>query len=396
MIFSTQLDGYSSYDIAILSMAIGLKSVIEFRTLSKFRVLLNSSQRGYVVHLSSVAHLIISTIILYALVKLDVGITYIKLVSLLSVFIRTLILYVYVKINYKFLDYSKNSINFILTKRKDSLIIHILEIVIRSTPIIFVTLLFQDYVLTSIFSVYLFIYSGVSGLLEVFKSGLSASFGDLIAKNETEKLKNVYNTFEYAFYILVTIIAGIACVSYIDFVGIYTKGINDGDYILPTLAVLFTYNIFLTNLVTPQRMLINSAGVYKEMKVQSIIELGLAITLQLVLGYLLGLNGLVIGLLISHLFRIIILTITISKLVTKTSILRSFKRQTISLVTLSVIALFNFITTWTLSNSYTDWIFNTFVKSIIIVVFVVPIFIAFEPSIVKKIIMNFDSLIKRR
>jgi len=119
---------------------------------------------------------------------------------------------------------------------------------------------------------------------------------------------------------------------YIPFIKLYTSGIDDCEYIFPLTALLFVLNGVFYNLKTPAGILIGAAGVFKETQTGTVIQTLIAVVVCIALTPVWGINGLLIGLILSNLYRVIDLVIFMAKNVTGLSIADSFKRIFISLV----------------------------------------------------------------
>lgn len=139
------------------------------------------------------------------------------------------------------------------------------------------------------------VIGGVNGLLGIFMSGLSASFGDIIAKNEKAILKKTYKQFEFVYYSLLTFAYSCTMVLIMPFIRIYTMGISDVNYDLPSIGFLIVLNGFLYSLKTPQGMLVISAGLYRETRLQTTIQGAIALLGGAILAPVWGLHGILIG-----------------------------------------------------------------------------------------------------
>ncbi|MPM22500.1 hypothetical protein SDC9_68955 [bioreactor metagenome] len=180
--------------------------------------------------------------------------------------------------------------------------------------------------MVSVYSIYNMIISGLNGILSIFISGLSSSFGDVIARNESGILKQSTEEFEVGYYMILTWAYGCAAALIMPFIRIYTSGITDIDYYYPILGMLFVLNGLLYNIKTPQGMLVISAGMFQETKVQTTIQGVIAIIMGLVLVKPLGLIGIMIGLCLSNLYRDIDLLFFVPKNITFRTILPTFWR----------------------------------------------------------------------
>ncbi len=61
-------------------------------------------------------------------------------------------------------------------------------------------------------------------------SGISSSFGDLIARKEQERFQKAYIDFEGLYYLLIASVHAVTFVIIMSFINIYTRGIIDTNY----------------------------------------------------------------------------------------------------------------------------------------------------------------------
>lgn len=318
----------SSFEISALVLVLGVNGTLEFFTLGKYRVLLAADQKTYVISIASLVYVLINTVIIVILGSLKVNIIILRIVALLSIFIRSIILLIYTKSKYKYLDYNVVPNTKALDKRWDALYLQILGTVQKGAPIILLTIITKDLRLVSVYTIFNMIVGAINGLLGIFTSGLSASFGDVIARGEKHILKKAYTEFEFIYYALITIIYSVSFVTIMPFIKIYTNGIEDVNYNLPLVGFLFVLNGFLYNLKTPQGMLIISAGLFKETRIQTTIQGIIVVLVGGILTFEYGIVGVLVGSIISNIYRSIDLLIFIPKKVTnlpiKGTILRLF------------------------------------------------------------------------
>ncbi|MGN0591687.1 MAG: lipopolysaccharide biosynthesis protein [Ruminococcus sp.] len=308
----------SPWMVAILVVVLGAKSFLDFFTLSKYRVLLTADQKVYVVSLASSIYTILNTVVIVVLSMLHVNIVILYIAAILPLASRSVILYFYVKKNYPYVDYHAKRNDAALSKRWDALFLQILQSVQTGAPTVIATI-FTSLKTVSVYSVFNMVMTGINGLLAIFQSGLSASFGDIIARKETKTLQKAYNQFEFLYYTIIFFVYSVAGVMLQSFVNIYTHNVTDTNYHQPLLAFLFTLNGLLYNIKTPQGMLVISAGHYKETRWRSLAQALIAVIGGVALAPFFGLNGIMVGLILSNLYRVIDLFFYIPKYVTKLS-----------------------------------------------------------------------------
>ncbi|MEG1619753.1 MAG: hypothetical protein RR201_02380 [Malacoplasma sp.] len=343
------------FEVGLLVLVLGVSGALEFFTLGKYRALLSADQKTYVISIATILSIILNCLIIVICAYFHMNIVLLKGIALLSVFLRSFILWIYSLKNYSYIDYKEIPNNKALDKRWSALYLQILGAVQVGAPVVLATL-FTDLKMVSVYSIFNMVIGGINGLLGIFTSGLSASFGEVIAKNETKVLQKSYSEFEYIYYSLVAIVYGVSAITLMPFIKLYTSGILDTNYNLPLVGALFIINGLLYNLKTPQGMLVISAGLYKETKWQTTIQGCIVVVGGIVLAPRLGLNGILIASILSNLYRNIDLIFFIPKWVTKLPIKNSLLRIILVGIALFIIWIpFNYIVISI--SSYITWLF---------------------------------------
>ncbi len=387
-------DTLLSTEVGILVLILGVNGALDFFTLSKYRVLLTADQKTYVISLSSMVYTIINTIIIVVLGMMQVNIVILRFVALLSIFLRSFILMVYVKRNYKYLDYKAKPNTKALDKRWDALYLQILGVVHTGAPVVILTLVNKDLKLISVYAIFNMVMAGINGVLEIFKSGLSASFGDVIARGETKVLQKSYTEFEYSYYALITIVYSISFIMIMPFIRIYTSGITDINYNVPLLGFLFVLNGLLYNIKTPQGMLVISAGMYKETRVQVTIQGLITVVFGFILAPFIGIYGVLIASIVSNIYRDIDLMFFIPKHVTKLPVINTAKRIFLVLFSTTFIYL-PFIMINISTSGYIQWLIYAIIVGIYVCIVVLIISLIFDRKTFKDAIGRIIGMVRK-
>lgn len=321
-----QTDKLKPVMVSVLIFVIGFGSIIDMFLLAKYTALLSADQRNYVLSIGSTISTLLNFAIVVYMTSIRANIVLMKTVAMASVGARSIFLFIYSRKKYPYVNFKEKPDYSALSRRWNAMFLQILSIIQKGSPTVLLTFL-AKLTEVSVYSVYNMVMTGLSGLLDIFISGLSASFGDIISRNEIKTLQKTYQDFECAYYGLITIVysVGIGCIT--PFIRIYTDGISDVDYLRPILGVLFMLNGFLYNLKTPQGMLVISAGLFKETQIQNTIQALLIIIPGFILTPKYGVVGILIAMILSNLYRDIDLLFFIPKYVTKLSPLATIKRM---------------------------------------------------------------------
>lgn len=312
----TSGQGISPATIALLVLIIGASGALEFFAVGKYKVLYTADQKSYVISLINAAAVAVNAVIILILASQGVNIVIVQLVALSSFFARSGMYILYGKRKYPTINPKAPPKNEALDKRWDSLILQVLGVASNATPVVVISLIlgFKE---ASVYAVYNMVFVAVLALLTTFSNGLSAIFGDLLVRKEIDILQNAYKQYEYIYYALVTWGYACAAVLILPFMEIYTAKFTDAEYIRPVIAVLFVINGIVSNIKTPQGMLVISAGLYKETKLQSFIQAVIIVILSVILAPHFGIGGVLVASIISNLYRDIDLIFYIPKAVTK-------------------------------------------------------------------------------
>jgi len=312
----TSGQGIDVMTIAALILIIGTSGALEFFAVGKYKVLYTADQKSYVISLINAAAVAMNAVIILILASFGVNIVVVQLVALLSFFARSGLYILYGRYRYPWINIRVRPMNEALDKRWDSMILQVLGVASTATPVV-VTSLMLGFTEASVFSTYNMVFVSVLALLTTFSNGLSAIFGDLLVRNELGILQKAYQEYEYLYYALVTWGYSCAAILIMPFMKIYTARFTDAEYIRPEIAALFVAVGIISNIKTPQGMLVISAGLYKETKLQSLIQAIIIVVFAVALAPFLGIEGVLIASILSNLYRDIDLIFYIPKTVTK-------------------------------------------------------------------------------
>ena len=96
---------------------------------------------------------------------------------------------IYVKTKYQYINYKEKPDTGALNKRWDALYLQVLGAVHKGAPVVILTLATGDLMLVSVYTIFNMVTASINGILSIFKSGLSASFGDVIARGHDKVLQ---------------------------------------------------------------------------------------------------------------------------------------------------------------------------------------------------------------
>lgn len=351
---------YSYIYTVFLIMILSLSTVIDFFLMAKYRVLLTADQKLFIISIASSIQLLISTIIIVICSKLNFDLLILYLISSTTVFLRSYILSSYVKKNYTELNFRAVYDKSLLSQKWDVLYNQILNMVQNGAPILILTISTQNLLIISVYAVYSLVIGGINNVLNIFKGGLYTGFGDIIARNENDRLKKVFNDFEIAYQFILVTILSVTSIVLTPFIEIYTSGINDANYVDNKLVILFILNCYLYNLKVPHGMLIIGAGHYKKTRTAVTIQGLLLLGFGFILTPIYGIYGVLYASIISNIYRTIEMLIYVPKNILKIEISKTIiKYIFMSIILILNYFIINYITNDFHINSLVKWLLYT-------------------------------------
>ena len=307
-----------------------------------YQILLEADQKKYIYSLLSIITTILNTIVACTLVILGFDIRVVKLGSAFVYSLKPVFLAFYISRKYKINNEIKPKEN-LLSQRHDALAQQIAVFVTNNTDVMVLTI-FADLKAVSVYSVYNMVISA----LYLFECNLvdscEAPLGINIAKKQQDKLNENTKKVEMLTFASATIIYGCTAKLLIPFVSLYTNGIIDVNYIMPTYAILICTHQFLSCIRLPYFTLVSAAGHFKQTRNGSIVEAIINLTVSILLVKKLGLVGVAIGTLCAIVFRTIQYSIYASKNILCRKYSEFVKRLIVSIVEMIVFTvILNFI-----------------------------------------------------
>ena len=307
--------GIGTFTVGALVAIIGASGAMEFFLVGKYKVLFTADQKSYLISAINAIGVVANAVILIVMAGMRVNMVYVQLAALLGFLLRSGLYVFFGRRAYRHLNFHAKPDNRALDKRWDSLFLQILGLVSSATPVT-VTTLMCGLEEVSIYVVYNMVFLSVSAILSTFNNGLSAMFGDILARGEVGVLQRAYRQYEMLYYALLGWGYACAAILIMPFIGIYTDGFIDADYLRPEIAWLFVIAGLANNIKTPQGMLLNSAGLFRETRIQSLIQASLNLGFSIALAPRFGMAGVLVGTIVANVYRCVDLIHFIPKQVT--------------------------------------------------------------------------------
>lgn len=313
-----------------LVLIISLSTLAEYYFGMTYKLYLQAEQKTYITSAIQIVGVILNTIAVVILVKMNCSIHIVKLASSFIFVLRPILQAIYVKRKYN-IDLKDADDKYKLKQKWDGLAQHIASVVHNNTDIAILTI-FMPITEVSIYSVYYLVVNGIRSLIQSFTSGIDASFGDMVAKNEKEQLNKSFNTYELFYFTVATIGYTCTMILIIPFVKVYTFGITDINYIKPLFGFLLILGEFVWAIRLPYNDLIKATGHFKETRKGAWVEAIVNIVISIILVWNFGIVGVAIGTLVAMMIRTIEFNYHTSKYILERNIFNGMRKPIISLI----------------------------------------------------------------
>ena len=223
-----------------------------------------------------------------------------------------------------------------------------------STPVILLSI-FSSLKIASVYGIYDLVFSGLIAIITIFTAGVSASFGHIVAKKETETLEKAHNQFEFFIFGICAFLYAAALILIDPFISIYTQGVHDIDYTNQLYGILFVIWGILFNARIPYTTLVNAGGLYRETRQVNIQQVLILLGLALILVQNYNIIGLLVALIVSALYWVTSLILVVKQTLLNISPLFTFRRI-FRMFAIVFIAYVPFIFSWQIfAESFYEW-----------------------------------------
>ena len=373
-------------------------TLVDYFFLGKYRVLLMANQEGYVVALiqsvGTVANMVVSIGLIYA----GASVLAVKAVATGVYVLRLFLVKAYAKKKYPDLDFHAQPAEGALKQKNAALFHQVVTIIVNNTDTTILTICLGSRSLleVSVYGIYMLVVNAVNQLLTSFSNGLTAGFGEVIARREEETLKKSYSDYEYMFFLIFFVVVACMGVLLIPFISVYTIDMKDVQYVRPVIAVLFTLLVFLQNVRIPGLTIICAAGHYKETRYQAGLEAAINIVVSLALVWSMGMTGVLIGTVCSYGYRSFEIILYTNRHLIPGTAKTAFIRIIWNLIVTAVLIVAGIWLIPQNMTSFINWFIYAVAAGVVSVVLIVGVNYIAEPQEFKNLILRILGIVSRK
>ncbi len=329
-------DSFGYFYTFSLIFVISISTFAQYYFGMTYKLLLNADQLGFIQLIIHSAALIMNVICCVVLLKCGVSIQIVKLTTSLIFLLQPLSMAYIAKRKYV-IDRKLVLTEEPIKQKWNGLAQHIAAVILSNTDTVVLTM-FSTLENVSIYSVYFLVVNGIKQMIVSFTNGFQALLGNMLAKKEKALIQN-FSLVEWLIHTLSTVLYVITAILLVPFVVVYTKEIDDANYIVPLFGYLLVVGQAMICIRLPYFMMITAAGHYKQTQNSAIIEAVIKVVLSVLFVFKYGIVGVAIGTLVAVMYRTCYFVWYLSKSIINRNIGYFIKNLLVDLIYLVLVAL---------------------------------------------------------
>lgn len=187
---------------------------------------------------------------------------------------------------------------------RDVMVGKLVTILYSSSSVFFLSV-FANTRMTSVYAVYNSIISAVSSAVNIAVSSPHNALGLVLQDPDREHARGVIQEIEFLVILLLTVLLAALGSVLLPFVGLYTSGVTDAEYVNPFLSALLLMTAYLQLIHIPSGMCIKLSGRFAAVRNIQIATLALLILGDLILGVCFGFYGILWGIFLCNIGLVI-------------------------------------------------------------------------------------------
>lgn len=289
------------HSVALIIFFNGIGSVINFFIHGKYLILLKADGKNYIRTGVEIFTTVAKQVAKIVFIALGYDVVLVQFVTMLVSFVQMAYITYYIKKKYSWIDL-KVKPNFESISQSKNVLVHQINYLITANTDAVILTFFCDLKIVSVYSLYILLFNMVDKILHVIRDALEFKVANFFYTSK-EKFLSFFRAYE-VYYI--TFAFTLYCV--VDyfvqpFLKVYTAEVTDVNYIIKYLPLFFAWSKLWTIIGYPCDAMIHVAGHFKQTQKAAITEAALNIVVSLALVRQYGIAGVLIGTIVSAIFR---------------------------------------------------------------------------------------------
>lgn len=283
----------------IISM--GVFGVIRYFFQGKYVILLQAQGKTYITSNISTIGTILANACRIGIMLTGGGLILVQSAYCLCNFLPMLYVAYYIRKHCNWLDLSIKPDLKALDQKYSVLLHSVSGLIFYSTSSIVLSI-FCNLKVVSVYVVYALVFTMLGSIIGTVSTSITFALGQIF-QVDRERYAKLQDTWENYFLAFVFSLLTTAYLLILPFIQLYTKGVDDIDYIVPALPVLF----FAVNALDYGRktssQIINFAGHFRQTLWRSLLESSINITVSIICVIYFGIYGVLLGALTALIYR---------------------------------------------------------------------------------------------
>lgn len=292
---------YTASLVVILSLSI----IAEYFFGITYQIFLNADQKAYIQQITTIVTILLNTVVSIILMKNGATIHAVKTVTALIFILKPIVFNIYISKHYC-IDNRVILQDEPIKQKWNGFSQHLASVVCQNIDVVLLSL-FSTLQNVSIYNIYFLVTNGVTQIIMTTATGFESFFGNMIANNENELLTRTFDFVEWFIHTAVIIIFTVTAITILPFVSVYTKGVNDANYIVPEFGFLLVLAYTAQCLRIPYFRIIKAAGHFKQTQNGAYISTAINVIVSALLVSRFGLIGVGVGTLAAMVFHTVYL-----------------------------------------------------------------------------------------
>lgn len=303
------------YTIALVILLNGIGNVINYFFHGKYLILLKADGKNFVrtgLETFTNAFKQISKIVL---IQLGYDVVFVQLAAMLVSFVQMGYITYYIKTHYSWLDLKVKPDKKAISQSKNVLVHEVNYLITSNVDTVLLTV-FQTLKTVSVYSLYNLLFDTINRLLRVIRDSVEFKLAHLFHKDR-QAFQKMYYAFEIYYITLAFTAFSITNYFILPFITLYTADVTDINYVIPAVSILFVLINLLSAGRYPSDAMIHIAGHFEQTQTSAVIETVLNAVISVILVPIMGIEGALLGTVISSLYRTNYLIIYVNKNILK-------------------------------------------------------------------------------
>lgn len=357
----------SKWEVFLVIVLSGSSSVLSYFVQGKYRVLMETEGKGYILTNISTVSSLCTSLCKIALLVYGFGIVAIQSMYLFFSVLQMFVIVLYIYRWYKWLDL-KVQPDYEAISQKNYVLLHqITGMIFNNTDVLLLTAM-MNLKTVSVYSMYSMCYVIIKNALNTISYSFSYALGQIFHTDQ-QKFARLHDVYELYNMSLTFALICILNVLILPFMKLYTSGVTDINYIDPYIPILFTALYLMSNGRASSGLVIDFAQHFEQTKWRAILESAINIIVSVIGIYFWGIYGALLGTIVALLYRTNDMILYANRLMNRSAWI-TYKRWMINLVVFIVI-------TFTANRILPELesLFDFVVWGIILCVTIIPMFV---------------------